>query len=468
MNEIIVLELNEVNPGILKRMTEMNLLPNFSKLMKTHSIVNTIATETYEKLEPWIQWVTVHTGKPQSEHGAFNLSDGQHSSVTQIWDVLEQQNIACGVVSAMNARRGAIKKGFFIPDPWSIADDSFPESANSIYKFLAQRVQSHNTSLDEGMSKVSFAMDLLRLGVSPLVVLRLGMAYLNAKLNRRNKWKLAAALDRFLFSLTLRLKRQRRTQYTSVFLNSVAHYQHHYWTRHDIEHWRPRYPALFKRNNPIDASNLSIGDDPVSYGMRSFDRIVGEAMKHYAPESILILTGLSQVPFEGYEDGRGFYLYRPYDHSKLFDALGIKRQRVAPLMSRDVMLYFDDLRECQQAMARLEGATVNKQKLFQVCPQSDNRLFVKVDFTFESQQGDLIVTADGLMPPLLFADYFQLITFKTGHHSPEGIALVPNALVGTKMQREPMPLEHTPALLFACMSLHDVRPYADMEVNSAV
>jgi len=457
MNEVLVLEFNEVNPDILKRMTAMNLLPNFSKLLRTHSIVHTIAKETYEKLEPWIQWVTVHTGKPQSEHGAFNLSDGQHSSVTQIWDVLERQNIACGVVSPMNARRGAIKKGFFIPDPWSIAADSFPESISGIYEFLAQRVQSHNTSLDNGIGGIAFAMGLLRMGVSPLVILRLGSAYLRSKVSPRNKWKLAAALDRFLFSLTLQLKKQRHTQYTSVFLNSVAHYQHHYWTRHDVGYWRKRYPALFKHSNPIEQKNLSVGDDPVSYGMQSFDRIVGEAIKHYSPESILILTGLSQVPFEGYAGGRGFYLYRPYDHSKLFDALGICRQRVVPLMSRDVMLHFDDLPECLKARTRLEGTTVNGQKLFQTHLESGNRLFVKVDFTFASRQGDLIESADGAVPPLLFADYFQLITFKTGHHAPEGIALVPNGLISQKFQRTPMPLEHAPALLFKCMRLRAVR-----------
>jgi hypothetical protein len=302
-------------------------------------------------------------------------------------------------------------------------------------------------------------MDLFKLGVAPLVIARLGVAYVSARLNPCNKWKLAAALDRFLFSLTLRLKKRHRTQYTSVFLNSVAHYQHHYWTRHDTEYWRKQYPELFKRTNPIDARNLSVSDDPISYGMRSFDRIVGETMKHCAPESILILTGLSQVPFEGYADGRGFYLYRPYDHSKLFDALNIKRQRVVPLMSRDAMLHFNDPAGCRQAMVRLEGITVNNQKLFQVDLQPNDRLFVKVDFTFQCQKGDLIVTADGLVPSLLFADYFQLITFKTGHHAPEGIALVPNALLDKKTYQEPIPLEHLPALLFKCMSLQRTRHY---------
>ena len=92
----------------------------------------------------------MRTGLPGSRHNVFNLSDGQHATYDQLWDHLEDAGIACGIVGSMNSHRGRIKKGFYVPDPWSASGEVYPEELNRIYCFLRDRVRSHDVSLEEG------------------------------------------------------------------------------------------------------------------------------------------------------------------------------------------------------------------------------------------------------------------------------------------------------------------------------
>lgn len=455
MSGVLVLEFNELNLDTLQRMVQQGRLPNFARAMQSGLVVKTSVDEDYVKLEPWIQWVTAHTGKRQDQHKAFNLSDIQHSQVRQIWEVLEAQGVACGVVSPMNARRGDLRHGFFIPDPWSVSKDTFPPAMEPIYKFLAERVQSHNVSLEQGSSKMGFLRACLRAGVPLADLFQLGKVYLAARLNNRNKWKLAAELDRFLMGLTLAMRQKFNTGYTSVFLNAVAHYQHHYWTVHEPSHWSSLYPALFDKRNPVAERNLNAGDDPIAYGLQVYDDIVGRAVAAAGADGVMIVTGLSQVPFEGYEGGTGFYLYRPFDHEKLFDLLGIERSHLAPLMSRDVMLYFRDDSQRDVASARLRATQVEGRSLFACTEEPESRLFCKVYYSFDVAE-DAMITAPGASSPLRFADHFQLITFKTGHHSPEGFMIAPSAAFSPgKGVPEVMKLEDLPAAVLRVMKMAD-------------
>src|SRR5262245_44372945 len=72
IKRVFVLELNEVSPGVLRRLIDTGYCPNFKRLRRSHVWLETSAYETYPNLEPWIQWVTVHTGLTQAEHKVFN------------------------------------------------------------------------------------------------------------------------------------------------------------------------------------------------------------------------------------------------------------------------------------------------------------------------------------------------------------------------------------------------------------
>ena len=93
----LLIELNEINFDFVSQYADIGLLPNLGKLIKRHGVIRTLSEEKYEELEPWIQWVSVHTGKTFAEHRIFRLGDIIHSRVPQIFEQVEQAGLKVGV-----------------------------------------------------------------------------------------------------------------------------------------------------------------------------------------------------------------------------------------------------------------------------------------------------------------------------------------------------------------------------------
>jgi hypothetical protein len=423
MKGLVVLELNELSPVVFDRAVESGKCPNLERLRDTHFRVYTDAREDIEHLEPWILWVTMRTGLSRHEHNIFNLSDGQHARFDQIWDWLEDAGIPCGIVGPINSHKGRLSKGFYLPDPWSASGDVYPDDLRRIYRFLQDRIRSHDTSLEEGESKVGFLLDSLRERVRTRTILGMGSRYMRSRLDRRNRWRLVMDYDRYLVDLGLTLRRRFKTGYTSIYLTSCAHFQHRYWTRHDREYWAGKAPELFNQTNPLEASDLGPGDDPIAEGMRNYDRIVGTILDTCPDADLVMLSGLAQVPFRGDHNGRGFYLYRPYDHDAFMQQIGVRYKRIVRLISRDLMMYFDHEGEREEAIARLREITVAGEPVFAWTKETEGRLFIKIEYTLAAD-GSTMITVPG-RSPLTFNDWLQLITFKTGDHENTGFVDVP-------------------------------------------
>ena len=71
---MILLALNELNIDFIESYIEVGELPNFKKLLSAGTI-KTSSEHQYELLEPWIQWVTVHTGLSYADHKVYRLGD---------------------------------------------------------------------------------------------------------------------------------------------------------------------------------------------------------------------------------------------------------------------------------------------------------------------------------------------------------------------------------------------------------
>jgi hypothetical protein len=62
--KVILLELNELSPDLMSRFIDEGELPNFRRLRAQSTLYTTDADEDPPSLQPWIQWITVHTGVP--------------------------------------------------------------------------------------------------------------------------------------------------------------------------------------------------------------------------------------------------------------------------------------------------------------------------------------------------------------------------------------------------------------------
>ena len=73
---VILLEFNELSPTLMNRFINQGHLPNFKRFSEESAIYLTEAAERAPYLDPWIQWVTVHTGLDFNEHHIERLNEG--------------------------------------------------------------------------------------------------------------------------------------------------------------------------------------------------------------------------------------------------------------------------------------------------------------------------------------------------------------------------------------------------------
>jgi len=137
---LIFLELNEVNFAFIKGYVARGELPAFSRFLDAHGFTRTTSVQRYEELEPWIQWVTAHTGKSFADHGVFRLGDIVGHDHEQIWERLQGMGLSVGAVSPMNAKLRMQDPAFFVPDPWTQTGVVAPGHVARLHRAIAQAV----------------------------------------------------------------------------------------------------------------------------------------------------------------------------------------------------------------------------------------------------------------------------------------------------------------------------------------
>jgi len=147
----ILLELNEVNFEFIKFYAGKGCLPAFNQFLDRHGYAETTSENEHNLVEPWIQWVTVHTGKTYSDHNIFRLGDiVSDNKLKQIWEVLEEKNLSVAAVCPMNADNRVNKPAFFIPDPWTKTKASGNGLLLNFSRALSQAIN------DNAKSKITF------------------------------------------------------------------------------------------------------------------------------------------------------------------------------------------------------------------------------------------------------------------------------------------------------------------------
>jgi hypothetical protein len=95
---LLLIELNEFNPQYLERMAKQLNLLNVAKIFSMFKAeTNTADLVEHQGLDPWVQWVGVHCGKPTTEHGIRRLGATRTQTSHQIWHLLAQHGYTWGV-----------------------------------------------------------------------------------------------------------------------------------------------------------------------------------------------------------------------------------------------------------------------------------------------------------------------------------------------------------------------------------
>ena len=299
----------------------------------TRCIRDLYLTHTNEEvLEPWIQWVTVHTGVPLSEHGIKDLDEAEKVTHNTFWDGLAGENVL--LMSPMNVKFRRRNQSLFMPDPWAASQVPSAE-LEPFYNFVRAAVNSHARTDRLDLKVAARAMRFLLAHGLTLNTLAAAFRQLFVeKFGRRDaKWRRATILDRLLWDVFTHFWRGPRQPRVGIFFsNATAHYQHKYWSHHD--------PSLFSLKP--NAAEVETYGNVIRFGYQAHDRLIGKAMALAGPgTAIALCTALSQQPMLDYEVRGGKQMFLVKDFAALQAALGVSATaRAEALMAEESWLHF--------------------------------------------------------------------------------------------------------------------------------
>ena len=394
--QLLFLELNEINFEFVRSYAARGELPAFKAFLDAHGFVETTSESDSMALEPWIQWVTAHTGMSYAEHSVFRLGDSVDHDHPQIWERLEALGFSVGAVSPMNATNRVCEAAFFVPDPWTATTVSAPTSMRNLHRAVAQAVNDNASARITPRS----ALDLV-VGGALAADPRNYSHYVGLLRSARAKpWRRAMFLDLLLADVFARAVARTGAQFATLFLNAGAHIQHHYMFSSPCYTGPQRNPAWY----------VAPGEDPVLDAYRLYDRVLARLQARFPEARIMLATGLHQDPHRELT-----YYWRLRDHGAFLRHIGIGFASVEPRMSRDFLVRFRDEAAASTAARRLGTATADDgAPLFAVDNRGD-ALFVELIYPHDIA-GDAGVRIgnerfDGLRAAVAF------VAIKNGEHN---------------------------------------------------
>ena len=398
-NKTILVGLNELNFDYIQFYIDQGLLPNFKKIFEIQKPIETVSENEYRLLEPWVQWVTVHTGQSFDKHKVFRLGDiVNNPQLSQIFEELESEGLSVGAVSPFNAENRLKKPAFFVPDPWTKTNPS----GNWIVKALYQAV--HQSVNDNAKSKLYLkSMISLGLGLLLYVPISRWFHYIKTVLKIKNPGAKAVVLDSLLSDVHLNLWKKHKPDFSNLFLNSGAHIQHHYLFNSKAYQGDLKNPDWYCKE----------GFDPLIQILSEYDYQIGKLLK-LNNVKLIIATGLHQQPHKHLT----FY-WRLKEHVKFAEIIGVKNfSEILPRMSRDFLVKFNGEADALNAEVLLNSIYASKDniKLFEV----DNRgtsLFVELIYSNDIEDNDSIYSKESNLKLEKFKSYIDFVAIKNGEHN---------------------------------------------------
>lgn len=395
MRKLVLVALNEFDPAFFRFATSRAELPGIERLLGSqHS--NTWTHDEVEKrgLDPWVQWVSIHTGSDSADHKIKHLGDVPDLSNPQIWEALSAKGISSGIWGAMNASRGrAGLCRFFLPDPWTFSEPAHPPELNRLLAlpryYATNYLEVSSMEILKALGKLlGFVLSKPRLFPRLFAIMPLALEGL-LKFGWKNHL-LFSLFDLVSVSLFLHYKQNYRPDFSLVFINSVAHMQHNIWCE----------------EGTLDRRCL--------YTLQVIDRVLRQL---YAEGSeLLVVNALTQ---RNIANRKRAIVYRQISPWKFVAALGLPFRSVEQLMTNDAHVFFDTAEQARAFRDVLAAATIDGYKLFDVdySETTPAKVFYQLDFWDE-------VPVDGVIDlggrTLGFYDFFEKLVERTGEHIPRG------------------------------------------------
>jgi hypothetical protein len=397
--KLILVELNEINFELVKLYLKDSNLKNFSFILNEKTRT-TISESDYSKLEPWIQWVSVHTGMNAKEHNISRLGETKNFNHEQIFEKIEDKNFNVGVLFAMNAINKTNNSAYFIPDPWTETKPNNSFWCKNIHKAVKQIVNDNSSKKIEIKSFLIILLACMR-----FIRLSKYQFFLKLFLNSfKKKWYKVLVLDFLISEIHINFIKNKKTNFSTVFYNAGAHIQHHYLQNIKKINSKLKNPSWYVSYDEDPFKDMLIMYDEI---LKSYINLINNGY------NVIFATGLSQEPYD-----RIKFYYRLSDHKSFLKKLNIKFDYVQTLMTRDFFVFFDNNVDRDYAEKKLkEVITMDEDRIFGEIEAKDKCLFVTLTYPNEIKK-DFEVTYN--KQRINFYNEVNFVAIKNGMHSSKG------------------------------------------------
>ena len=361
--KLIAINMNEFNLNFLKigaNKFNYKYIKAFLKLNKIKTFSRDLKQD--KNLDPWVQSISMNTGKKSSEHKIYNLGEKIPNKTNQIWDQLSKKNISCAVWGTMNTVFKDNKNiKIFLPDPWNFQKKIKPKELESLYLLPREYAQNYtNFRILKNLTKISKLIFYLLRKLIFIDLIKYFPLFLKIFIKNGNKNYIFFFLfDIISLKIFEKLTSEKKIDFSLIFLNSLAHYQHNNWDE-DLSH-----KDYFYFTNQIF-------------------KIIFRLEKNY--NSLIIYNGFSQKKI------KSEYLIRPKNPKKFFKSIGIKFKSFHSNMTNGAIISFHNNKLCNKSILFLKRFNICGYVFFEIKKINTKQIFIRIKVRSKKNLSSLIIS----------------------------------------------------------------------------
>lgn len=423
--KVLFLEFNEITWTVADRFMREGKMPHLTRMRDEGTSAAPEALEVPPFLDPWISWVTVHTGVDRSVHGAMVLEqDVDTIRAKRTWDYALDAGKSIGVFGSVSAYPPRPVPGFMVPGPFAPGPETYPRFLEPVQALNRKYTQVHhkNTQPDTLLDMAKQGVDLLKLGLKPETCAKIALQLATERVRPHQHWKRVTLQPYLNYDFFSGMYEKYRPDFATWHSNHCAHFQHHYWRAWDDSGFSVK---------ATDEERKKFGG-AMEYGYRVLDELLGRFAALVDDDTVIaIVSALGQKPYssELYPEGKVCVKFK--DVRQVLDIVGAKGiSDVVPVMDPQWNVKIPDATERARVRAALlavrressptpDAITVDEVgEILTITPRGLAKLDGNTRYTFPIEGGaDRSFVFDEL-----FRGYGD--TPKEGMHDPKGMLLL--------------------------------------------
>ena len=382
--KILAIHLNEFNLEFLRKGANKYNCQNIKKILN-YKIIKTYSQDKIQEknLDPWVQSVSINTGIKSKIHKIYNLGEKIPNKLNQIWDILSKRNIKCAVWGAMNA---SYKKNdnlkIFFPDPWNNLVSPRPVDLKYVFQFPKAYAQNYTDFkiINNLYSLLLFFLSCLKFGILTYFAKKI-IFYLKIFLTSGlSNYFLFFLFDIISINLFKNYTKNKELDFSLIFLNSLAHFQHNNWDE------KKNYHKYFLLTEEIC-------------------KIINQISLKY--DDIIIYNGFTQKRI------KTEFIIRPKNPNKFLKKIGINFKKLNTNMTNGGILSFNNKKQKEISIKKLKNFNIFGYKLFKITNIVSNNIFFKIQIKSHSSFDNLSINPnkEKIIKEIFYDN--KKLTFKT-------------------------------------------------------